>query len=161
MGIDKGRYRTEYAATLKGSGAVTFMTDIRPLMGQRRQGAIDTAIQCYHPPKPKLAFSDAEEIRRRFSNGESVSSLARLYKVTRQTIYPILQRRIYHTPPSRPWRNPKTVLAETVPPPGISPGEFHWLAGWLEGEGSFLAPPPSDPRRPRISATTRDQDVWL
>lgn len=78
VGIDKGQYRTEYAATLKGSGAVTFMTDIRPLMGRRRQGAIDTAIRCYRPPKRKLAFSDAEKIRRRFSNGESESSLARL-----------------------------------------------------------------------------------
>jgi len=39
LAIDKGRYRTEYAATLKGSRAVAFMADIKPLMGSRRQRA--------------------------------------------------------------------------------------------------------------------------
>ncbi len=28
--------------------------------------------------------------------------------------------------------------------------EVAWLAGLLEGEGSFVAPPPSDPKRARI-----------
>ena len=159
MTIDKGRYRTEYAATLKGSGAVALMTDIRPLMGSRRQQAIDVAIGCYSPPARKLDFSDAEEIRRRSANGESVSSLARSYKVARQTIHPILQSRIYRAAPPRPWRNPDTEPLKLTPPPGISHEEFPWLAGWLEGEGSFMAPSPSDPRRPRISAQARDQDV--
>ena len=40
-----------------------------------------------------------------------------------------------------------------------TPAELSWLAGWLEGEGSFLAPPPSDPHRARVSAVTRDLDV--
>jgi Helix-turn-helix domain of resolvase len=159
MTNDKGHYRTEYAATLKGSGAVALMTDIKPLMGSRRQQAIESAIQDYAPPRRKLTLSKAEEIRRRFANGESVATLAISYRVARQTIYPILQRRIYSTPTSRLWRKPKVVLAETSPPSGMSPEELFWLAGWLEGEGSFLAPPPSDPRRPRISAPTRDHDV--
>ena len=38
-------------------------------------------------------------------------------------------------------------------------GELYWLAGWLEGEGSFVAPPPSDPRRPRIIGEPGDADV--
>lgn len=42
---------------------------------------------------------------------------------------------------------------------GMSSCELYWLAGWLEGEGSFLRPPPSDARRPRIMARTRDLDV--
>lgn len=37
--------------------------------------------------------------------------------------------------------------------------EIAWLAGLLEGEGSFLKPPPSDPGRPRISLEMTDQDV--
>jgi hypothetical protein len=156
---DKGRYRTEYAAVLKGSGAVAFMADIKPLMGIRRQQAIDEAIGSYTPPTRKLNFSDAEEIRRRSVSGESVSSLARFYKVARQTIHPILQGRIYRMPPSRPWRVTDDVPREAITPPDISSEELHWLAGWLEGEGSFMAPPPSDPRRPRISAQARDKDV--
>jgi hypothetical protein len=160
MAIDKGQYRTEYGATLKGEGAVAFMTELKPLMGQRRQQAIHMAIRRYRPPKRKLDFAGAEEIRRRSGTGESVSSLARSYNVARQTIHPILQNRIYRRPPSRPWRDPKQALPEAAAPaPGMSPGEFYWLAGWLEGEGSFLAPPPSDPRRPRISGKTRDRDV--
>jgi hypothetical protein len=159
LAIDKGRYRTEYAATLKGSRAVAIMTDIKPLMGSRRRQAIDSAVRCYAPPKRKLNFSDAEEIRRRFADGESVASLAIAYNVARQTIYPILQDRFYRQPPTRPWRQSDGTLPEATPPPEISSRELHWLAGWLEGEGSFLAPPPSDPRRVRISGQAKDEDV--
>lgn len=37
--------------------------------------------------------------------------------------------------------------------------EIHWLAGLLEGEGSFMAGPPSAPNRPRITVTMTDEDV--
>lgn len=159
MAINKGRYRTEYAATLKGARAVAFMSDIKPLMGERRQAAIEAAILCYSPPKRKLDFAAAEQIRHRFAKGESVSSLARFYEVAPQTIRPILQGRIYHSATSTPWRRASAGLPDLAAPSGISPAEFYWLTGWLEGEGSFLAPPPSDPRRPRISAQAKDQDV--
>lgn len=159
MENDKGKYRTEYAATLKGEGAVAFMADIKPMMGNRRQAAISEATSRFLPPKRKLDFDVAEEIRRRHTTGESVSSLSRSYGVTRQTIHPILRGKIYRAPPPRPWRSSVPAAPEVKPPAGMSLVEFHWLAGWLEGEGSFMAPPPSDPRRPRISAQARDRDV--
>jgi hypothetical protein len=37
--------------------------------------------------------------------------------------------------------------------------ELYWLAGWLEGEGSFMAPSPSDKNYPKIAAVTTDEDV--
>src|SRR6266542_691602 len=37
--------------------------------------------------------------------------------------------------------------------------ELHWLAGLLEGEGSFMAGPPSNPRMPVISVHMTDEDV--
>lgn len=37
--------------------------------------------------------------------------------------------------------------------------ELAWLAGLLEGEGSFMKAPPSDPGRPRISLQMTDEDV--
>jgi hypothetical protein len=37
--------------------------------------------------------------------------------------------------------------------------QFHWLAGLLEGEGSFLKAPPSAPNRPVISMQSTDEDV--
>lgn len=39
--------------------------------------------------------------------------------------------------------------------------ELAWLAGWLEGEGSFLKGSPSCPGRARITAMTTDYDVAL
>ena len=37
--------------------------------------------------------------------------------------------------------------------------ELAWLAGLLEGEGSFSSPPPSDPKRVRILIEMVDLDV--
>lgn len=37
--------------------------------------------------------------------------------------------------------------------------ELHWLAGLLEGEGSFMQGPPSDPHKPIISIEMTDKDV--
>jgi hypothetical protein len=34
-----------------------------------------------------------------------------------------------------------------------------WLAGYLEGEGSFTSPTPSAPNRPRIQVAATDEDV--
>jgi hypothetical protein len=37
--------------------------------------------------------------------------------------------------------------------------ELYWLAGILEGEGSFMKPSPSTPRLPRVSVQMTDEDV--
>ncbi len=37
--------------------------------------------------------------------------------------------------------------------------DIYWLAGLLEGEGSFIAPPPSEPNKPRISIAMTDKDI--
>lgn len=37
--------------------------------------------------------------------------------------------------------------------------ELYWLAGMIEGEGSFIAAPPSAPNQPRISFSTTDKDI--
>ncbi len=44
-------------------------------------------------------------------------------------------------------------------PPQIEPDDLHWLAGLLEGEGSFLAGPPSQPRTPALVVHMTDRDV--
>jgi hypothetical protein len=157
---DKGPYRTEYAVTAKGSRAADLMTDLRPFMGSRRRAAIDRALEDYEPAARKLDHPRAEEIRRRHASGETVSSIARCFGVARQTIHPVLDHRIYRNPPSLPWRELSLGLrGATTAGTGLSSRELYWLAGWLEGEGSFLRPPPSDRRRPRIAGTSRDYDV--
>lgn len=51
----------------------------------------------------------------------------------------------------------------SAPTPGfpneISSHELHWLAGLLEGEGSFLRGPPSAPGLPVLSLQMTDEDV--
>ena len=37
--------------------------------------------------------------------------------------------------------------------------KLHWLAGLLEGEGSFMPPSPSAPKLVRINITMTDKDV--
>ena len=48
-------------------------------------------------------------------------------------------------------------------PPGfphdIQVQDLHWLAGLLEGEGSFQAGPPSAPRYPVVALQMTDEDV--
>ena len=47
-----------------------------------------------------------------------------------------------------------------MPPPlEISTTDLHWLAGLLEGEGSFFPGPPSQPHLPVISIQMTDEDV--
>ena len=156
--IDKGRYRTEFAAVAKGSRAVALMQDLRHLMGERRRCAIDAALDAYEPPTRKLSYQKACEVRRRYAAGESISQLAHVFDVAHSTIRPILLNEIYKNPPPRPWRESRHLPALSDWD-FLAPADLAWLAGWLEGEGSFLAPPPSSPRRPRVSSGTVDKDV--
>jgi hypothetical protein len=50
-------------------------------------------------------------------------------------------------------------VSQARPVPDISDVDLHWLAGLLEGEGSFLAGPPSAPRSPAIQFWMTDRDV--
>ena len=43
--------------------------------------------------------------------------------------------------------------------PPLSPEDLHWLAGLLEGEGSFLKPLPSEQLRPIVQVHMTDKDV--
>jgi hypothetical protein len=43
--------------------------------------------------------------------------------------------------------------------PPIDQADLHWLAGLLEGEGTFLAGPPSAPRSPAVQVAMVDRDI--
>jgi hypothetical protein len=43
--------------------------------------------------------------------------------------------------------------------PPISHQDLHWLAGLLEGEGSFVPGPPSAPRSPGVQLCMADRDI--
>jgi hypothetical protein len=157
---DKGQHRTEFATKLKGSRAVELMRALRPLMSARRQAAIDRAVRDYSPPEHKLSFDAAEEIRRRNDDGETAASLARAFQVSHPTIRAVLRGDIYPVREVFPWRPITWVIrGATAAGTGLSWKELYWLAGWLEGEGSFVRPPPSSPRSPRVAGGTSDRDV--
>lgn len=157
---DKGRHKTEYATTIRGSRCAELMRTLRPMMGERRRTSIDRAIQHYVEPERKLDFKSAEEIRARHLDGESVSSLARSFGVQRQTIHQIRDGRMYPAPEKFPWLPVTWVLrGGCTAGTGMGWAELYWLAGWLEGEGSFLKPPPSSPRSVRVLAQCSDYDV--
>ena len=44
-------------------------------------------------------------------------------------------------------------------PADVTPEELHWIAGLLEGEGSFFPGPPSKPNLPIIQIQMTDEDV--
>ncbi len=158
--IDRPRCRTAFATSVRGSRAAALMKDSRPGMSTRRTAAIDSALSRHVPPSRKLSFEKAETIRAEHRNGRTISSLAREYGVRPSTIRPLLQRRIYRSPPPRPWRTAPTWMPSSIATAlEIPVPEFCWLAGWLEGEGSFGRPPPSTPRRPRVYGTSCDRDV--
>lgn len=151
--------RTMYGTRLKGSRAVRLMHDLSPLMGERRTRAISAATDAYSAPRRKLDFATAEWIRALRTQGATVSGLALAFGVARPTIRQVLDRSIYGAAEVLPWRGPGHRLPNCEWHGQMSLCELYWLAGWLEGEGSFLRGPPSDPRRPRITAQTRDGDV--
>jgi hypothetical protein len=157
---DKGRYQTEFATMIRGSRAVELMRLLRPMMSTRRQSAIDRAVEGYTSPTYKLSFELAESIRDRYSDGETVSALARGFGVSRPTIRAILKGDIYPLPERFPWIPISCVKrGATAAGTGLNWKELYWLAGWLEAEGSFCRPPPSSPRSPRIHGGSTDRDA--
>lgn len=158
--LERGDRRTIYATRVKGSRAVRLMRDLAPRMGRHRRRAIASALSCYEPPARKLSFESAEAIRERHRHGDSISNLARASGVARASIRGVLNGSIHRVAEPRPWRQTHVPrLGPSNIADVLSACELHWLAGWLEGEGSFQRPPPSDPRRARILGSTCDADV--
>lgn len=150
--------RVLYATRIKGSRAALLMRDLEPAMGARRRRAIAGSLSGYRPAARKLDYRAAEEMRRLRAEGARVTDLSRSFGVARSTVRQVVSRSIYTRPRELPWRAPIEPCC-LDPCDGMSLVELHWLAGWLEGEGSFGRPPPSDPRRVRVIAKTRDYDV--
>jgi hypothetical protein len=158
---DKGPHKREFATLIRGARAVELMQILRPMMSARRQAAIDRALSGYRPPVRKLNFALAEEMREQRAAGRTIASLARTFDVSRPTVRAVLTGRFYAAPEDgSPWLRLSSALrGATAAGTGLNWKELYWLAGWLEGEGSFTAPPPSSPRRPRIQAVCSDKDV--
>lgn len=81
-------WRFTYAVTIKGAGAVSWMQQLRPLMGQRRQAQIDRALSTYAPrSKQRLDDERASRALSLLAAGASVREVADRFAVSIWCIY--------------------------------------------------------------------------
>jgi hypothetical protein len=136
-----------------------------PLMGQRRQGQIDKALETYielpkhvqHHVAAKLNEEDVRKIKRRLAAGDRARLIAADFNVTIFTIREISQNKTWkHVTLEEPQITDTPISLPTIEVDLMS---LDWLAGILEAEGSFLAPSPSSPTIPSISISMTDEDI--
>lgn len=94
-------YKPFYMVTKRSRPAIKLMQQIRPMMGERRQGQIDAAIASYvdksgpNHPNVKLTVEQVREIRRRLADGEKLNVVAKGYKVDISLVWQIKARRAW------------------------------------------------------------------
>lgn len=167
----KAHWSTEYLTKVQGARAYFLMQALQPQLGQRRQQQIQKALDGYryvpnhvgsNNESARLNEAQVRQIKLRIAQGETAKQIARDFGVTHYTIWAI--------------RSGKTWSHVTLDDSAASPlqtenllhirrsasddeNQHYWLAGLLEGEGSFLPPPPSAPNRPAIQIAMTDEDV--
>ena len=160
----KQNWSVTYKALIRGSRAVELMRTLHPFMGQRRQKQIDRALDGYIDKSPemllvtkaKLNEQQVYEIKQRIALKHTSKEIAADYGVTIFTIREIRQGKIWqHVTLDDPVQ-PFVPIVPTVEPDFKS---LDWLAGLLEGEGSFCPPAPSSPNTPYISLAVTDEDI--
>ncbi len=97
-------WKSYYVTVLTSSRAIDLMKELRPLMGQRRQGQIDAVIESYAPiprprgekhPQAKLTAEKVHDIKMRLAAGEKLTALAREHGVDQGLIWQIKAGRIW------------------------------------------------------------------
>lgn len=160
----KQNWNITYKAMIRGSRAVELMRTLRPLMGQRRQKQIDRALDGYVDKSPemllvtkaKLNEQQVYEIKQRIALKHTSKEIAADYGVTIFTIREIRQGKIWkHVTLEEPVQ-PFVPIVTSIEPDFKS---LDWLAGLLEGEGSFCPPAPTTPNTPYISLAMTDEDI--
>lgn len=164
IGVSVGRtaarrvgWRATYRVAAKGSRALEIMRLVHPLCGERRTTRIDDVLARHEQrtPPSKLTVEDVRQIRRRLASGaETQTALADAFGVTRRVIR-LVRDGIRREEPGRRPIGPFEV--EGVADQRLL--NLAWLAGLLEGEGSFMLPPPSAPRSPLVVLQMTDRDV--
>ena len=165
-------WHTTYLARLRGARAHFLMQILHPLMGQRRQAQIDAVLSGYvfvpdhrgsHNEAAKLSEPQVRVIKRRLAQGEMPRSIAEDFEVSLYAIRAIRSGKTWAHVPAEGEVSPDSAAGENpfqiIPFPSSEENALHWLAGLLEGEGSFLFPTPSAPGRPVIQLAMTDEDV--
>jgi len=145
--------RRTYTTKIRGVAAVMVMRTLYQVMGSRRQRQIDVALSGPHAPRARAMIGDTTCCviacdRRVRSRGLCRQHYSSWWKSTRRG----------RTPRYLPVDNLPTAAALSGPLAVTPPDDdrsIAWLAGLLEGEGTFT----NAGGYPRISATMCDRDV--
>jgi hypothetical protein len=164
-------WKDSYFFALKGARAVEVMSDIYPLMSKRRQNQIAQSLEKYIPKpnnrskyssRTKLTEDQVKLIKCRLGKGETAKSIAQDFDISHYAIWDIRSGKTWDYV-SIAEEQPVKIDKKQSPLmfSGMLSDEncLLWLAGLLEGEGSFLRGMPSEPNTPRISVAMTDEDV--
>lgn len=120
-------HKVSYAWRAKGARAIDLMEVLRPLMGARRQQKIDKAMRSAGPSRITNALRREVLDLKTGDPTLTAKALATSLHRSRTTIGNILSSNDRGWAPAPEWQ----MLAPTL--------QRIWLAGYLEGEGSFSA----------------------
>ena len=101
-------HKQAYEVRLTGARARAWMHKLRPLMGTRRQAAIDRAIQSFDPGfryrKTALSMEQADKVREELKKGRDPAVIGRDFGVSRAVIRNVKQGGYLATRPAvEPW----------------------------------------------------------
>jgi hypothetical protein len=94
-------YKPTFIAKISGSRGADWMLYLRPLMGERRQGQIDMALDGWVSPRRRLHPQEKAELVESLRNGERAPSIAVRYGIKRESVYHIAQKLGYRTSEQR------------------------------------------------------------
>lgn len=139
-----------FITTLKGAAAVSFMLMIRPAMGRRRRVQIDRALDAPHAARIRPVIRGGTCTvdrcdRELHSRGLCLQHYRSWWKSVRYGRKPRYEPRDADPFPGPPL---------SVQPPD-DPRSVAWVAGLLEGEGTFSV----NAGHPRVSIEMTDRDV--
>lgn len=142
-----------YITSIKGAAAAKFMAVLYPVMGRERREQIDEAISAPHAERIRAVIGDTTCavmgcIRRVRSRGLCLQHYRSWWKSVRYRRTPRYHPIEAALPP--PLKGEPLIVALPEDPRSVA-----WLAGLLEGEGTFS----SQSGYPRISVQMTDQDV--
>jgi hypothetical protein len=150
----KPHHKRPYATTIKGAPAVALMKAVRPVVGTFRQRDIDRSVASWHGRPARWRRPSKRCEIRGCARAGSIRGLCgrhydRWWKATRRGRVPL----------GAPREAPSAGFAAPIPADCSADCEVAWLAGLLEGEGTFAASEKGPNSYPVVSVQMCDISV--
>ena len=88
-------YKPTFSAKISGSRGADWMRRLRPLMGERRRGQIDIALDGWISPRRRLHPREETELVTALKRGERAPDIAARYGIKRESVYHVAWRHGY------------------------------------------------------------------